>query len=301
MLKLIVVPLDGSQFGEHAIPTALSLAGRDRAELELVHVFEALEPFRMVQGAPVFDSDLDRDLMNDRLAYLESVAVSLGPETSAKVIPTVLVGQAKEVLAEHVERRRPDLVAMTTHGRGGLSRLWLGSVTLHLVRHVTRPVLAIRPEKEGARRPEPARFQRVLIPLDTSSEAERAIDIAVEVAGERGVEYVLVHVLVPLVWVGPEPVPPVVPNEAELLATAEGYLNEVAGRLRARGLKVQTRVLWDPHPAHAILETADEIRADLVSLETSGKRGLEKVLLGSVADKVLRGAPSPVLVQRRTA
>jgi nucleotide-binding universal stress UspA family protein len=295
MLSLIVVPLDGSKFGEQALPTALSLAERDGAELELVHVYEALEPFRMVQGAPVFDSDLDRDLMMDRAAYVESVAVSLGPETGVKVTPTILLGEPGKVLAEHVESRRPDLVAMTTHGRGGLSRLWMGSVTMHLVRHVTRPVLAIRPDK--ARSPGPAVFRRVLVPLDGSRVAEQAIDTAVEVAGGRGVEYVLVHVLIPLLWVGPEPAP-VVQDEAELLADAERYLNGVAERLRTRGLKVQTRVLWDPQPAHGILETADELHPDLVSLETRGKRGLEKVLLGSVADKVVRGASSPVLVHR---
>jgi nucleotide-binding universal stress UspA family protein len=86
--------------------------------------------------------------------------------------------------------------------------------------------------------------------------------------------------------------------QKRLLADAEEYLAGVAGRLRARGLQVQTRVAVEEQPAVAILREAAEARAGLIALATHGRRGLSRLFLGSVADKVVRGATVPVLVHR---
>ena len=122
MLKRIIVPLDGSGFGEQAIPTAIRLAERESAEVELVHVYEALPPY-LVQGAPPLDPTLDVELMKERESYLRTIAEELRGSTSAPVRTTVLEGvPTAEVLAEYIARRQADLVVMATHGRGGLGR-----------------------------------------------------------------------------------------------------------------------------------------------------------------------------------
>jgi nucleotide-binding universal stress UspA family protein len=299
MMRLILVPLDGSDFGEHAIPVAQRLAERESAELELVHVAEVLAPYQ-TQGAPPLDPRLDRDLESDRSAYLTSLADWLRQRANVTVKATLLEGPAGSTFAEYVRERGADLVVMTTHGRGGLSRAWLGSVASDVVRLSSAPVLLIRPSESGSRSQAAPAFERVLVPLDTSSEEQEALEHALAVAGPAGPQFMLLHVISPVVFLT-DLGAAAYPDEEQLEALAEQYLNEVAERVRARGFSVQTRVLRHPHPARAILEQAEGEQADLIAMETHGHRLVGRLLMGSVADKVVRGAHVPVLVHRPQA
>jgi nucleotide-binding universal stress UspA family protein len=296
MLKRILVPLDGSDFGEQALPMALRIAERDHAALELVHVYEYLAPFN-TQGAPPLDPTLDQDLKKDREAYLDSVAEWLRLSTNLPVTATVLEGEVAPTLVRYIATRHADLVVMATHGRGGLSRLWLGSVASELMRHSLAPVMLIRPTETGSRS-DPARpLKLVLVPLDGSPAAEEAIDHALSVAHDKGTEFLLYHVVLPVVYIA-EPPDVAFVHETEMESAAQTYLREVAGRIRARGFSVDTRVDIHTSPARAILECVEGIGADLIAMETHGHSGLERVLLGTVADKVTRASPVPVLVHR---
>jgi nucleotide-binding universal stress UspA family protein len=297
MLRLILVPLDGSAFGELALPLALSIAERQRAELELVHVFEETPP-SLVQGAPALDPGLDRDLKRDRESYLQSVAGWVRRSTAIPVTATLLEGtDVASVLAEHIARRHADLVAMTTHGRSGISRLWMGSVAIDVVRHSASPVLVIRPAESGSR-DEPARpFRRVLVPLDGSPADDDAVDDLLAVAGADDAEFTLLHVIVPVVYLT-EPPQVAVLTEVELETAAERYLEETARKLRPRGFAVTTRVVTHTQPARAILEYATEWGAGLVAMEAHTRTALERLLLGSTTDKVIRASHVPVLVHR---
>ncbi|HEX5830908.1 MAG TPA: universal stress protein [Gemmatimonadaceae bacterium] len=297
MLKLIVVPLDGSGFGEQAIPTAIRLAERERAEVELVHVHETLPPY-LVQGASPLDPRLDEDLSKERGSYLHTIAEELRRSTSASVRTPVLEGAATAaVLAEYIARRQADLVVMATHGHGGLSRLWLGSVSSELVRHSSAPVLLIRPTEGGSRTQPAPPFQRVLIPLDGSPASEEAIDHAMAVAAEPDVEFLLLHVIIPIGYIA-EPADVAFVHERELEAAAATYLGEVADRIRARGYPADIRVLNQPQPVRAILECADESGAELIAMETHGRSGVTRLVMGSVADKVVRASRLPVLLHQ---
>ena len=275
MLKRILVPLDGSPLSEQSIPTALFLAERDGAEVEVVHALEALPE-----------------------SYVEEVGDWARDRTNRPVTAKLLTGRAKDALIEHIELRNPDLVIMTTHGRGGLTSAWLGGVATHLMHHVQAPMLLFKPDEERGRDAAPHRFERVLAPVDTTMEGERAIDNARNVAGEAA-HFIVLHVLHPAVPFAPDAygvMPPI--NEAELLANAERYLGDLTERLKLRGLDCKAKIVWDARTASRILDVVKEEDADLISLETHGRRGLERLLLGSVADKVVRGAEVPVLLQR---
>lgn len=300
MLKRIIVPLDGSGFGEQAIPTAIRLAERESAEVELVHVYEALPPY-LVQGAPPLDPTLDVQLMKERESYLRTIAEELRGSTSAPVRTTVLEGvPTAEVLAEYIARRQADLVVMATHGRGGLSRLWLGSVASELVRRSSAPVLLIRPTEGGSRTQPSPPFRRVLIPLDGSPASEEVIDHAMAVASDPDVEFLLLHVVIPIGYVA-EPPNVAFVHVTELRAVAESYLGEVADRIRASGYRAEILVLEQPQPARAILECADESGVDLIAMETHGRSGVTRLVLGSIADKVVRASRLPVLLHRPRA
>lgn len=298
MLRLIVVPVDGSSFGEQAIPLAIRIAERQRAELEIVHVYEALPPY-LVQGAPPLDPTLDEDLRKDRQAYLDYIAQWLRRNTSAKVSATMLTGEeVATTLTDYLAQRHADLVVMATHGRGGLSRIWVGSVASDLVRGSDTPVLLVRPTESGSRDTKAEPFRHALLPLDGTPADEEAIDHVIEVAGDAGVEFLLLHVVIPVVYLA-EPVESALLTETTIEAAMAQYLEEVARRIRARGFSVSTRVVADPSPVHAILELANERGVDLIAMETHARRGIAKLLLGSVTDKVIRAARVPVLVHRR--
>ena len=298
MLRLILVPLDGSAFGELALPLALRIAERHRAQLELVHVYEALPPY-LVQGAPPIDPGLDEELKKDRESYLRSVAEWVGRSSGVPVTATLLEGgEVAPVLAEHIAQRHADLVAMTTHGRSGISRLWLGSVTPDVVRRSVSPVLVIRPDESGSRDQPAPPFHRVLVPLDGSPADEEAIDNVLAVAGDDGAEFTLFHVIVPVVYFA-EPPQVALLTETELETGAEQYLEAIARKLRPRGFAVTTRVITHTQPARAILEYAEEWGADLIAMETHARNVVERLLVGSTTDKVMRASHVPVLVHRQ--
>lgn len=296
MLKLILVPLDGSAFGEQALPTALRIAERERAELELVHVYESIPPSRTI-GAPALDPRLDNELRKDRSSYLDAVAARLRRQTTAPVAATILEGPVGLALANHIAARGVDLVVMATHGRGGLSRVWLGSVASELIRVAGAPLLLMRPDESGSRTLPAHPFRRVLIPLDGSPAGDEALEHAVAIAGDVGVEYLLLHVLTPILYIG-EPTNFADPDESEMEAAAEAYLGDVADRIRVRGFTVDTRILRHTQPARGILEVAEESEVDLIAMETHGRSGVARLVMGSVADKVVRASPIPVLLHR---
>jgi nucleotide-binding universal stress UspA family protein len=297
-LNLVLVPLDGSPFGEQALPIAMRIAEREHAEIELVHVYERMAAY-MVQGAPPLDPALDADLERDRKSYLDAMCKWLRDESSVPVKATLLEGPPAETLADYVDKRHADLVVMTTHGRGGLTRIWLGSVASDLVRRSSAPVMLTRPYEAAPRMRVAPPFSRVLVPLDGAPSSEEALDHATAVAGDSEAEYVLLHVIAPILYMS-DPVAAVQPQqtEAELRSWAESYLEEAAARIRARGLAVETRILRHAHPARAILECVVAVGADLIAMETHGRRGLSRLVMGSVTDKIVRGAPVPVLVHR---
>jgi nucleotide-binding universal stress UspA family protein len=298
MLRLILVPLDGSAFGELALPLALPIAERQRAELELVHVYQSTPPY-LVQGAPPLDPGLDQDLKRDRESYLESVAGWVRRSAGVPVTATLLGGDdVPSVLVEHIAHRQADLVTMTTHGRSGISRLWMGSVASDVVRRSPSPVLIIRPDESGSRDEPAPPFRRVLVPLDGSPADDDAIDDVLAVAGADDVEFTLLHVIVPVVYLA-EPPQVSVLTEVELEGAAERYLEETARKLRPRGFTVTTRVVTHTQPARAILEYAKEWGADLLAMESHARNALERLLLGSTTDKVIRASHVPVLVHRQ--
>jgi len=298
MLKLIIVPVDGSPFGEQALSTAVRVAELHGATLELVHVHVTLPPWR-TQNAPVLDPAFDFRVRKDREEYLDGVATKLRTKTHAPVIATTLTSESvSRMLGEHIAERGADLVVMATHGTGGLSPTWLGSVANDLVRRSTAPVLLVRPDQSDSHAFRGA-IQRVLVPLDGLPEAELVIRYALDVAGP-GTTLVLLQVVVPVAFLGPDAAAFSVADGAELEERAASHLETVADQVRARGFGAEIRVVRHAQPARAILDTAADVRADLIAMATHGRKGIERLVLGSVADKVIRGSPLPVLLYRPT-
>jgi len=300
MRRPVLVPLDGSTFAEHALPYASLAAARLQASLELVLVHSSYSVATMDAAIHETVERWQTDQRAREADYLAAVAGRVLAECGVEARPVLLTGGVAGALAHYAARTSPDLIVMTTHGRGGLERAWLGSVADGVIRQVAAPVLLIRPSDTepglGERRP---LFRHVVVALDGSELAEHALQ-TVRGLVEDDIRITLLRVVLP-------PRRPVssYPPHAALLSRgltedraqeAEDYLQQVAARLRTRYQRVEPHVLTDYHPAAAIVRWAREQAADGIALSTHGRAPALRLLLGSITDEVVRRGSVPVLV-----
>lgn len=301
MYRSLLVPLDGSAFAEQALPFALNIARQAGATVNLVSVHVPCA-FLSTEGMTAWSYQWVADSMEQERAYLDGITKRLTTAGSVPVSSKFLEGPAvAEALQHHATATGADLIIMTTHGRGPLSRFWLGGVADELVRRATTPILLVRPQETAVDLSSDRVLKHILIPLDGSALSEQVLEPALALGGLMQADYTLLHVyglstdpaLDPTVRRADPPI-------EQMWADTEGYLTQVAGRLKGKGCNVQTQAVFGQQPTSAILETAQRSAIDLIALETHGRRGLTRLLLGSVADKVIRGASVPVFVHRST-
>jgi nucleotide-binding universal stress UspA family protein len=281
----IMVPLDGSAFAEAALPLAYDLARRHGSDVHLVRVHQPPLPVKRSGGDPAFDLDLERE----GRWYLDVLLGRIEAHERARSVTAHPHGPVVESLSRYIADHGIDLVVMTTHARGGLSRAWLGSVADGLVRQAAAPVLLLRPGRQGLPLAGAGPvFRRILLPVDGGAAQERMAEYAIAAAGTAGVAYTLLRV----VTEGALSTRRALPRRATVQATVELE----AERLRAHGVRVQPQVVVNDDPADAILRHAAEHDIDLIAMATRSRGGMERLLLGSVADRVVRQAGIPVLL-----
>lgn len=294
----ILVPLDGSALGEQALLPAVSLARRSGSTLHVVRVHVLNIPVGFPEAAVFFSSELENRARDAEREYLKAVT----RRTREVPVETALLeGSIASALEKYIANRNIGLVVMTTHGRSGLSRAWLGSIADAMIRKARVPVLLQRPDMN---RPEPAGdgYSHILIPLDGSETAESIVPHATRIGALADARYTLVQVLPPAdERINAEAVASVIFPPESLQKIEEesiAYLERVARRMRADGFAVEATVAKHPQPAIGILNKAEEVQADMIAIATHGRTGLRRAALGSVADKVVRSTHLPVLVYR---
>ncbi len=200
-----------------------------------------------------------------------------------------------DLLAHYAETHDVELIVAATHGRGGVHRLWLGSVADSLLRTAPRPLLLVRPDGATAAAP---RVRHVLVPLDGSAIAEKAIAHARRIGEPFAARYTLMRVVPPIdeqFTVGGLHFHPTPYTLLQTRHAATDYLEHVAAPLRADGLHVHTCALEHPSPAAALLDYARTHAVDVVAMTTSGPGGVRRLLIGSVTDKLVRAGELPIL------
>lgn len=302
----ILVPLDGSAFAEGALKRAVQLAEATGARIDVVQVRTLLGGAEGEAEKAGAAHTIEQATENYLRLTADRVAAQVGRPVQHALLrdrraereyggPS-RVGIAR-LLGAYARRHAIDLIVLTTHGRGGFSRAWLGSVADALIRRSPVPLLLERAAEPGGG--STAAFRRVLIPLDGSAESELAIPAAQAIASTAATINLL-RAVPPTYGDGKPYVPGRLQSEGPAVSVLEGAalteLEEVASRLGdglAR-IRLATPVAHDP--ARAILDTADAEGIDLIAITTRGRRGLTRSALGSVADKVVRGAKCSVLV-----
>jgi nucleotide-binding universal stress UspA family protein len=300
MYTHVLVPLDGSRFAEHALPAVLPIARRAGAVIHLVRVHLALLP-----DSPITPPEVDELAKRAEREYLAEVAARVRRRTPYPVDTMLAEGPVIGAIEAEAMRVGAQLIVMTTHGRTGMSRVWLGSVADGLLRRSNVPVLLIRPREDEPDLSREATFREILIALDGSRAAEAIADHALRLGQLTGARYTIMRVVAPAKVPRHPYAYAAAPFEVDPGATerrvteAEQYLAEVASRMRrSPGTgEVATFVCVDEHPAVSILRTASGSVVDLIAM-TTGAHGLSRLLLGSVVDKVLRSAEVPMLLYR---
>jgi nucleotide-binding universal stress UspA family protein len=293
MIDKILVPLDGSKLAEQILPYARLLAQVYSAPVELLSVdgFEGGTPFSSSAGA---------------MTHLKKISVECFP-TSLHVDAVIERGNPAEVIVDRAKQSPGCLIAMATHGRSGVKRLLLGSTASKVVQASAGPLLLVR-AAEMSQEPERANIQAVIVPLDGSEVAETMLPPATDVAKSLNAELVLARAfqVPPTAYYRTEDVPPVaepfIPTYDDLVADeireSQEYLGAKAKEARSRGVdKVRTEVLNGP-AAEEIVKLARITEGSLIAICTHGRSGVRRWLLGSVTEKVVQLAESPILIVR---
>ncbi|HEV3146237.1 MAG TPA: universal stress protein [Gemmataceae bacterium] len=307
MFQKILVPLDGSTLGEHALPWAISIARKARAKLRLCHV-HPLAQEAALEASPFYDEELRFKLKTKERAYLDELVTRLTPLLSTAPELILDEGDVAEQIRQQVQKTGTDLVVMSSLGRGPMGRLFLGSVTDELLRTLTLPMLLVHPHSEKVDVTGEASVKQILVPLDGSPFADQILEPAVKLAKTMNAEMTLLRVVPPLPVLEPPIAGAYPPNidsmlqrleetQHQLMQSAREELERSAKQLQPRVKAVQIRVAENV-PVDEILHSAKPPAADVVALATHGRRGLTSMLLGSVSDKVIRGSQAPVLVVR---
>jgi nucleotide-binding universal stress UspA family protein len=299
MLSQLLVPLDGSAFAETALPYALSVSRRAGSRIELVSVEEDAGAFPDIEWVRAA-SEWTRD-------YLEDTARRIRASAGGEVTTALLPGRIWETLVRRGEELGVDLVVMATHGRGALSRAWLGSTADTFVRHTDRPVLLVTPsEHDVAPAPEQdVAFKHILVPLDGSDFGLAILKPVSELSRAFLAPVTLLRVVTYPAELASPYVPQSVQVDLDIVERARVAAVEATAALAAEltrsGIDARHEVVVEAHPATAILARASELNVSMIALATHGRGGLSRVVLGSTTDKVIRSAHRPVLVLKPRA
>ncbi len=300
MNPTIVVPLDGSENAEQALPYARALARRSGGSLLLVSVVDVPVEFGAwsMASAGMYGVEVERWQLESE-EYLKRIAAQ---QDGIAIQTVVRLGSAAAEIRETVKGVENPVIVTTTHGRTGASRIFIGSVASKLVREAECPIMVVRiQETPPATSPT---LERILVPLDGSDFSEAGLKRAVEVFGGKLTLHLLRVVEIPTIPSAGMADGGIALNyglvEEYMDATresAEEYIRTMIETLTGQGHAV-TGEVREGFVADVIQKVADEQSVDAIAMATHGRGGLSRVFLGSVAERVLHESTRPLLLTR---
>lgn len=311
MYKNLLAPVDGSNLAEGAFGYARELAARLDANVTVLHVIDPAdsEALPMHQAYANHSAEVVGRGVTEIRKKLGKTAGMTPPKISAEVA----VGDAADQILRYAQEKKMDLVVMSTHGRTGVRRLVLGSVADEVLRRSSVPVLLVRAGMADKDKFEKWTDITLVVPLDGSELAESVLP-HVQALGQQAGNEMLKVVLVMVCE--PPPTPPVAGPEIpfdwqkamdENWATCRKYTREylagVENHLKQTGLQVRSEPIeqMKANVAEEIVQYAGKIPFSLILMATHGRTGVGRWAFGSVAQKVLTGSASPILMVRPAA
>lgn len=296
MFNKILVPLDGSALAESVLPYVVALAHNPAVEVTLLHVLEQNNP--PDQARPV-DPISWRFRQIETQAYLESIKQRLQEVSFPGVVETVLLeGPGAERIIELAHELRVDLIALSSHGRSGLSGWNVSSVVQKIILRAYTSIFLARAYQPNPMDLTNLKYRRILAPLDGSQRAEYVLPYLAALAQNHQAEILLTHVITQPEM--PRRVP-LTPEEKELsqrlveLNREEviGYLEQLKSRLPDT---VETRVLVSDNLVATLHQLAEDELIDLVILSAHGYSATRKYPYGSVSTSFIAYGATPLLI-----
>lgn len=293
MYKRMLVPLDGSELSEVVFPYAKDLAGRLDLGIILLHVHNPEEG----EAVPLHQAYIERkvEIMKRQVGEVHKKMGTGQGGKAVQVRGELVAGYPAEEILRYADENDVGFILMATHGRSGIRRWVLGSVAEKILQASKIPVWLVR-----AGVPAEVVYDKwpritMLVPLDGSELAEAVLPHVKTLAKQQGIE----QMDVVLFGVAEPSVGSVyyIPNVPTTLEEMKEYLAKIEKRLKDAGLTVKSEARRG-NPAEQIIEYAGENPFNLIVMSTHGRSGLGRWVFGSVADKVLHGASSPVFLVR---
>jgi nucleotide-binding universal stress UspA family protein len=290
-VKLILCPIDFSEFSTRAYRLALSLAGHYRAKLVALHVVELWRyPYADYAASAGDYASFCRAFHKGGKERLQEF-VKNHRQDDVQLDLVVREGSAPDSILLYAREQKIDLTVMGTHGRRGFDRLMLGSATDRVMREACCPVLAVcQPSHESSAGGEKGgrgqHFSRILICTDFSENSELALDYAVSLTAEYDAELTVFHVM------DKDRNP--VRKEDEVMATVAEHLDKLIPAEKRKTLKIRT-VIRSGKPYQRIIEYAQEASTDLITMGVRGAGALDRAVFGSTTYRVIQLGPCPVL------
>jgi nucleotide-binding universal stress UspA family protein len=296
----VLVPLDGSAQSEQALPFAMAIAGQGGSVILLQAIPDA-EPLRKPFGAVTMSAEevlqMLTNLAEADLDRAEAHWADVAPEVT--ITKKAVSGDAATVILDTAAEQNIDLIALASTGRGALGRLTLGSVADRVLRTADRPVLVVRGYDAPSSHQLP-QLNRIVVPLDGSDRSMLAIPAAATVAKQlqAPVELLMAvdlpQVVSPAMAYGPAFSPEFYSElEEQTTRNADAYLTEAVAEFGKHGVEAKKHIMLGSAVA-AILDFAKH--GDLIVMTSRGQGGFKRWILGSVAEKLVRDAPAPVLL-----
>lgn len=300
-IKKILHPTDFSDHAKVAFDHAFHLARHYEAELHVLHVVPSFgdDPILGAYDAAVDKESFLVKLLGQKADGEMRSYIAPYQKRHPSIQQVVSRGSAAApVIIDYAAKNQVDVIVMGTHGRRGIRKAVLGSIAAEVVREAPCSVLTIR--KQQGPDDEARPVQRILVPTDFSPHAEQALQMAKDMAVSYGAELHLLHSIRPL------PFASTFTSQLSLYELVPELQDKIKGKLeeqlqKTTGPAVPTEFhIAESHPAQAIVAVAKAQQADLIVMGPRGTSGLEHIVLGSVAERVVRTASCPVFVARPT-
>ncbi len=292
-LERILCATDFSEVSKSVVPYGIEMAKKLSAKLYICHIIDL--PAISVYGESVFDP------ISHQQYFIDFARKEMENQVAGEDIdwePLISIGQTPDEIARLVVENSIDMAVTSTHGRSGLRRLFLGSVTERLMRTLTCPLLVLpsedTAEEDQVRRRFP--FTNILVAYDFSKDSEQAFSTSLSIAQEFESNLHIVHVVEPTAYKDflKFPGAPGEPLPADIHDSLKEGILELVPMEAFNWCDIQAEILVGK-PYAELVSYAGEKGIDLIALGVRGHGKVEELLVGSTTDRVIRRAPCPVL------
>jgi nucleotide-binding universal stress UspA family protein len=298
-IQNIIVPIDFSKMSVQAIQIARQLARRFGASIHLAHVRHLNYAADFVAPAPpiVPFSFMTYEQVGEQTALKELKKVASECGVSSATCDVLSGAPPFDEICRLAQTVPADLVVMPTHGRTGWKHVFLGSTAERIVQHSSCPVLVTRGSAIQANNGSRFRIKTILVPVDFSNCSREGLRYAIAFATEFGAKIILVHATyLGYVYSSEGTAIYDIPSlQKAARQTAERKMRELVRSVNFGAVKYQT-AFTDGSPVIDICAFAKDHDVDLIITSTHGFTGFTHILIGSIAEQVVRHAPCSVLV-----